>query len=392
MKRALPLIVLFVAAALLWPVVAAAMSTVPLHHFYQPKFDFHFYTISDSDVAIVKADPNWRYLGIAAHVLPESAPQTAVLFRLRKDEFGGVNHLYTVSMEEANHAIDTAGWREEGFAGHIATKQVPGTVPLYRLYKPCVLPDDGKFRDAAACQDATGGDVHIYTTVETDKNSALAHGYQLVRVEGYVWPAPATYPPVPKLKVTPTGPAVPHITAKPGDGSQMQLNLRLVNRRNSAGAVDYDLEIANADAVPADWFKPLTILAPEGCWRGPASSARLFLEIAWGPGTDPNRRGQCRPVSSRAELAKFTYSLAQEKGNAGSLRVVLRDRLTNVRHLSNISSAAAFGASEALASAGCKPFLGRTDDFFCQSATGMAACTNLKTKGVVRECRSVTKK
>jgi hypothetical protein len=153
--------------------------------------------------------------------------------------------------------------------------------------------------------------------------------------------------------------------------------------------VDFDLAITNANVFPNDAFQPLTLLPPNPCGIKP-SNARLFADIIWGRegrDTQPIMRGICIPLLSPQDLAKMTFSLREEKGTAGLLQVIVRDRLTGLEHKSNVYQVGAFGVRPALFSVGCKAFLGRPDDFLCTSKQGMAACENLRQQGKPIKCR-----
>ncbi len=52
------------------------------------------------------------------------------------------------------------------------------------------MPNDGKFR--APCEDATGGNVHYYTTDGTEKNTWVKNGIKFIRIEAYIWATPIT--------------------------------------------------------------------------------------------------------------------------------------------------------------------------------------------------------
>lgn len=76
-------------------------------------------------------------------------------------------HLHTTSptCEDAPGAIN------EGAAGHVATSQVEGTVPLYRLFRGAKLD-------------------HFYTTSAGERDYAVALGYADEGIAGYVYPEP----------------------------------------------------------------------------------------------------------------------------------------------------------------------------------------------------------
>ena len=103
-------------------------------------------------------------------------------------------------------------------------------------------------------------------------------------------------------------------------------------------------------------------------------------------------KGACIPLSSPAALASMSFSIPEEKGDVGLIRVEIRDRLTNLMHQSQIIKVGAFGVAEVLVPLGCYEFLGRPDDFYCKNKTAMAACENLQKKGKPIKGRITTPK
>lgn len=175
--------------------VLTDVTTVPLHRFVQrAKDSFHFYTANQDEMAAVaKQKSYWKYEGIIGYVFPESShpPGTVPLYRLVKVQFYQTNHYYTLNKAEYDESTSKGGWTGEGICCYVAPSQLPGTVPLIRLYKECEgQPNDGKFR--LPCQDATGGDAFFYTTNGQEKFTVISQGYKFVRNEGYVWEQPTT--------------------------------------------------------------------------------------------------------------------------------------------------------------------------------------------------------
>jgi hypothetical protein len=440
------------------------VDAVPFVHFYEIRTGFHLYTANPEEIAHMKTAAGWEDRGPVAYIYPKHVPGTVALFRVGKSEFGGENNLYTTNMTEANNAIETSGWREQGIAGYVSETQLPGTLPLYHFYRDCITPDDGKFR--MPCEDAKGGDVHFYTTSESERQSALNGPFKQVNIAGYVWPGPVHAGGVPQIKVTPgvaTSTASPpppptpeqHATAaalaakgcksflgrvgdflcstqegfdqcrrdkdrgsvsvcrptagldasKPyqlkinvppaKDAAEFPLQAEIVARNESTKTigghahkyVDYTFRVLNAAKFPVDAFAPLTVLPPESCWNNAPSNRRLVLELAYGTGQSPNQKGLCMPLTSQGELASIGFSLAEERAIAKTARIAVRDRLTGVRHESGVIEIDAFGVDAALAQVGCKRFLGRANEFLCTSATGLAACQNLKAQGKPIVCR-----
>ncbi|MCA1636128.1 MAG: hypothetical protein LC785_16160 [Acidobacteria bacterium] len=451
-------------------------------------------------------DGPWESEGIVCYV-PEPRPHgTQPVYQLMSDsnEFG-IRYFFTSSSGEAQSA-QTAGWHEPGVVFHVAATKLPGTVPIYRLYKP---PVPQKKKDKSVwdkigeaisgpefTQDTAGvlQDAYFYTIREDEKATAMAGGFMYQGVLGYAWesaspPPAATAPDLTVIKTTPEefsvtavvankgtrntsgagysvsllvfdkndkllfkrqapapgmspnqslpvkidtggqslngrryqvkvdeadavkesdednnetallpGPTGPKIkVADPAQTTNLALAIDLRDRRERMVTVgqsqykyvDFDLAVTNASVFPVDAFQPLTLLPPNPCGVK-SSDARLFAEIVWGRegrDTQPIMRGVCVPLLSPQDLAKMTFSLREEKGTAGLLQVIVRDRLTGLEHKSNVYAVGAFGVGKALFSVGCKTFLGRADEFLCTTKTGMAACENLRQQGKPIKCR-----
>lgn len=63
-------------------------------------------------------------------ILVTETERTVPLYSLYADE-----HFYTISLDEVL-AANASGWKVEGIACYVFSKQVQGTVPLHRLNKP----------------------------------------------------------------------------------------------------------------------------------------------------------------------------------------------------------------------------------------------------------------
>ncbi len=93
------------------------------------------------------------------------------LYRLASPD--GHDRLYTTSTEERDRVMQQ-GWKDEGIAGYIATSQVPGTLPLYRLEK----------QNGASTE-------HFYTDNDSERDKAISQlGFHLEGVAGYVPTSP----------------------------------------------------------------------------------------------------------------------------------------------------------------------------------------------------------
>ena len=522
MKRSLGFICLLVMIAILitaTPILrlsdvapvafAQAFATKPLYR-YQSARGQYLYT-TDSKLPPGLSDGPWENEGVVCHVAkgPNHEVQTTPVYQLAKSDDFGVHYFYTNKSDEADTA-EADGWTKQGIGFHVSPKQVPGTVPLYRLYKPVVpakqkdkswLDKIGEFIAGPEFTEA-GADVlqdaHFYTIRQDELSIASKSGFNLEGRIGYVWETP--YPPpaalAPDLIVQHTqaddtsvtvvlrnqgtantggvkyevalsvyddknnflyklhqpapglspnqssqvkfdtggkslmakryqvkvdetnaveesnednnetdmlsGPPLRLKVPAPNDSGLIPLVLDLKSyhqRTQQAGGAqlhfaDFVITIANAKDFPKEAFAPLTILPAEYCGAH-ESNARLFAMVGWGrEGKDTAAilKGACIPLSSPAALASMSFSIPEEKGDVGLIRVEIRDRLTNLLHQSQIIKVGAFGVAEVLVPLGCYEFLGRPDDFYCKNKTAMAACENLQKKGKPIKCRITTPK
>lgn len=130
-----------------------------VHRAYKPSTGEHFYTQD-----WVEAAGNGYNLEFLNY------------FRLETTQLGGWIPLYrcwwtTAGMHFISTGANCESWEawNEGTLGFIATTQVLGTQPLYRLYHP-------SYYD------------HLYTTNLSEAWSAYYAGYHYERIEGYVYP------------------------------------------------------------------------------------------------------------------------------------------------------------------------------------------------------------
>ncbi len=130
----------------------------------------HFYTTNASEHATVARAGVYKDEGIAGYLASSQVAGTEPLYRLVAQRGSMTDHFYTASAAERQSAIQS-GYRDEGEIGYIAQSQAPGTVPLYRLL--------GKNGD------------HFYTTSEGERQSAISQGYKDEGIAGYVWSQPA---------------------------------------------------------------------------------------------------------------------------------------------------------------------------------------------------------
>ena len=137
--------------------------------------DRHFYT---TDKAVKNSAVNkmkYEFEGIEGYLIPPPfSPKGTMRLRHLIRQRDGEN-FYTASSTEAADAENQLGYKETDILGSVWTKQIEGTVPLYRLYR------------------AGGRDDHFYTISETEKNAAIKKsGYRFEGVVGYVFPKPTT--------------------------------------------------------------------------------------------------------------------------------------------------------------------------------------------------------
>jgi hypothetical protein len=123
----------------------------------------HLYSLSSEEI---RQAPGVRLeTGKAFHLAPAAGPGLTAFHRCY---LGNGWHVLTTvpGCEGVTGAVD------EGPLGYLAATQLPGTVPLHRMFRPD-KPD------------------HFYTTSAAERDAAAAHGYRYEYVAGYVWPSPA---------------------------------------------------------------------------------------------------------------------------------------------------------------------------------------------------------
>ena len=157
------------------------VQTVQLHRF-RNKTGFHYYSTDSAEAeAFSKPGKSGKYEGPKGWVLTKKISEDTVpVYALHQgDEPSRYSHFYTTDMNEANNAITNLGWFMDktppnGIAFYIASKQMPNTDALVRLYNP--ISND-----------------HFYTTDVDEKNKAITIGYQFENITGYVWRTPQTF-------------------------------------------------------------------------------------------------------------------------------------------------------------------------------------------------------
>jgi hypothetical protein len=155
----------------------------------------HFYTTSAAErdhavahdgyvdegvTGFVHAFPPSAAKGVACHVFSQNGLNTQPVFRLRS--ITTIDHFYTMSQQEREHAIQHAHYVDEGIAFFAFPAAIPGSAPLFRLFKS-----------------ATGD--HLYTTSADERDRAKNNeGYSDEGILGHVFLQPGTNT-VPLLRV-----------------------------------------------------------------------------------------------------------------------------------------------------------------------------------------------
>lgn len=223
----------------------ANVAAVPLTRLYHKTAGIHFYTI-DQNRKLDAIANGWTPEGVQAWVFNKQVPGTVPLFSLKITVWGAGFHEdvfgYTTSVKDRDSLLhspplvsgvcgdtDANGnpmskWTLEGngIACYIASKQLPGTIPLYALYHP-------KSPDKQYCLQSDYD--NWYTTSEKEMSNAITnHGYQYVGITGYVWPHPTTIDDQPQQS------SIPNNT---GNKPSVTPEVDLLNRgclRNSPGS------------------------------------------------------------------------------------------------------------------------------------------------------------
>jgi hypothetical protein len=136
----------------------------------------HHMSISDDEMRTMQDFLHWEFEGPIGFVFDHQVAGTVPVYRVYKQETWSENlidhHFFTVDKAEADRAVARLGFSDEGICCYIASTQLPGTVPLYRLYSK-------KRAD------------HFYTASPHERDSAKFNdGYELEGVVGFVWEHP----------------------------------------------------------------------------------------------------------------------------------------------------------------------------------------------------------
>jgi hypothetical protein len=108
-----------------------------------------------------------------AWVFAQPVQGTVPVYRYLNPETG--KHFFTTSHEEGQQAVYRYGFADEGICCYVAPTQLPGTVPLYRLYSD------------------KGG--HFYTTdSRLEQWLELRENFRSEGITGYVWATSVNLP------------------------------------------------------------------------------------------------------------------------------------------------------------------------------------------------------
>jgi hypothetical protein len=305
----------FTHAELAMPPSMEKVTAVPLYwfttnnvagYFMDKTTAFHYYTADADLAAALKQQPTWKYQGIIGYVFPKQVPGTVPLYRLEKIEFNNSNHLYTIDHKEAVNAFQNLDWAWDPIVGYVSPKKVTGTKELYRLYYP-------PYKDEY-------GDIHFYTTDGVLKDSYLLKGFVFIHIEAYIWSQPTT------------------LSTNAADNS---------NSSDSKGG-------------------PVTKPRP-----GPMSPTDQLFSL--GCAQDAAKKQVTCPSVRGWETCNY-YK------NKGELKV---------SSCTTTADQAAFAKIETdLVGLGCKRFLGRAGEYYCKDSKGVQACEGyLKKKdGLITRC------
>jgi len=165
MKRS----ILFGIAALTITSSLVSAQSLPLYRLRSNKGE-HLYTTSTAERDRAISADGYRLEGVICYLWTKQATGTDPLYRLYKGSNGTPDHFYTADPAEKQKAETRDGYKVEGVTGYIAKTQLPGTVPLYRLF-------------------SVHGGEHFYTVDEKERQFAETHdGFKDEGIAGYVMP------------------------------------------------------------------------------------------------------------------------------------------------------------------------------------------------------------
>jgi hypothetical protein len=128
----------------------------------------HFYTIDADEKEKVIFNLQYKDEGIACYVFSKQVRGTVPLYRAYNNS--AKDHLYTTAKSEMDVIVRKNGYKDEGVACYVHSNQVNGTVPLYRIY-------NSSLKD------------HFYTIDKSEMNTAIRkNGYKDEGIACYVYP------------------------------------------------------------------------------------------------------------------------------------------------------------------------------------------------------------
>ena len=138
-----------------------------LYRLYSPRSGDHFYTTNRSEADKAVSSYGYNDEGSSCYVLTRTFGGATPLYRLYSSKTG--DHFYTTNQAEANKAASSYGYTSEGIACYVLRnkRNVPFAIPLYRLYN-------------------SGNGDHFYTTSASERDSAAQGGYSKEGTACYV--------------------------------------------------------------------------------------------------------------------------------------------------------------------------------------------------------------
>lgn len=113
-------------------------SLTPVYRFYSSSASTHFYTGNAGEAHGLRngSPAGWNYEGVAYYAYTRQVSGTVPLYRFYSPVYRG--HFFTRNEAEMQslRKNSSATWRYEGVAYYVAPSQVSGTVPVYRFWNP----------------------------------------------------------------------------------------------------------------------------------------------------------------------------------------------------------------------------------------------------------------